>query len=74
MLPHTVWAANGDILLTRSGNGEGWSLPIQTLVLLTSLTFLPAILLMMTGFTRIIIVLSLLRNALGTPSTPPNQV
>ena len=74
LLPHAVWAANGDILLTRGGGGESWSLPIQTLVLLTSLTFLPAILLMMTGFTRIIIVLGLLRNALGTPSTPPNQV
>ncbi|QHM73239.1 flagellar type III secretion system pore protein FliP [Mixta intestinalis] len=76
LLPtHAAWAANGDILLTRStSGGEGWSLPIQTLVLLTSLTFLPAILLMMTGFTRVIIVLGLLRNALGTPSTPPNQV
>ncbi|MFD1801127.1 flagellar type III secretion system pore protein FliP [Mixta tenebrionis] len=76
LLPaHAAWAANGDILLTRAtGGGEGWSLPIQTLVLLTSLTFLPAILLMMTGFTRVIIVLGLLRNALGTPSTPPNQV
>lgn len=69
-----VWAANSDFMITRSGNGENWSLPIQTLVLLTSLTFLPAVLLMMTGFTRIIIVLGLLRNALGTPSTPPNQV
>ncbi|MGD8107221.1 flagellar type III secretion system pore protein FliP [Pantoea sp. FN0302] len=74
LLPHAALAANGDILLTRGGGGESWSLPIQTLVLLTSLTFLPAILLMMTGFTRIIIVLGLLRNALGTPSTPPNQV
>lgn len=67
-------AANGDVTLTRSADGENWSLPVQTLVLLTSLTFLPAILLMMTGFTRVIIVLGLLRNALGTPSTPPNQV
>ncbi|KML24151.1 flagellar biosynthesis protein flip [Leclercia adecarboxylata] len=75
MLPaHAALAANSDILLTRDGNGGSWSLPIQTLVLLTSLTFLPAVLLMMTGFTRIIIVLGLLRNALGTPSTPPNQV
>ncbi|MEG0232347.1 MAG: flagellar type III secretion system pore protein FliP [Hafnia sp.] len=71
---HEVWAANSDLLISRSGNGENWSLPLQTLVLLTSLTFLPAVLLMMTGFTRIIIVLGLLRNALGTPSTPPNQV
>ncbi|WP_419185288.1 flagellar type III secretion system pore protein FliP [Obesumbacterium proteus] len=71
---HEAWAANSDLLISRSGNGENWSLPLQTLVLLTSLTFLPAVLLMMTGFTRIIIVLGLLRNALGTPSTPPNQV
>jgi flagellar biosynthetic protein FliP len=56
------------------GGGQTWSLSIQTLLLLTSLTFLPAILLMMTGFTRIIIVLSLLRQALGTPTSPPNQV
>lgn len=75
LLPtHQALAANNDILLSHSGNGESWSLPIQTLVLLTSLTFLPAILLMMTGFTRIVIVLGLLRNALGTASTPPNQV
>ena len=57
-----------------ANGGQSWSLPVQTLVLLTSLTFLPAMLLMMTSFTRIIIVLGLLRNALGTPSAPPNQV
>ena len=75
MLPaQMALAANNDILLSHSANGESWSLPVQTLVLLTSLTFLPAILLMMTGFTRIVIVLGLLRSALGTASTPPNQV
>lgn len=47
-------------------------MPIQTL-LFTALSFLPAILLMMTGFTRIVIVLSLLRQALAQ-SAPPNQV
>ncbi len=57
-----------------AGGGQSYSLSIQTLLLLTSLTFLPAVLLMMTGFTRIIIVLSLLRQALGTPASPPNQV
>jgi flagellar biosynthetic protein FliP len=56
------------------GGGTQWSLSIQTLLLLTSLSFLPAILLMMTSFTRIIIVLSLLRHALGTQTSPPNQV
>jgi flagellar biosynthesis protein FliP len=56
------------------GGGTQWSLSIQTLLLLTSLTFLPALLLMMTSFTRIVIVLSLLRHALGTQTSPPNQV
>ncbi|MDI5987305.1 flagellar type III secretion system pore protein FliP [Halomonas sp. M4R5S39] len=54
--------------------GQQWSLSLQTLLLLSSLAFLPAMLLMMTGFTRIIIVLSLLRTAMGTQATPPNQV
>lgn len=56
------------------GGGQNYSLPVQTLILMTSLTFLPAALLMMTCFTRIIIVLSLLRQAIGTQSAPPNQV
>jgi flagellar biosynthesis protein FliP len=57
-----------------AGGGQSYSLSLQTLLLLTSLSFLPAVLLLMTGFTRIIIVLSLLRSAIGTPSAPPNQV
>jgi len=64
----------GLISQPMAGGGQSWSLPVQTLVFITSLTFLPAILLMMTSFTRIIIVFGLLRNALGTPSAPPNQV
>lgn len=55
-------------------DSETWSLSVQTLVMLTMLSFLPAALLMMTGFTRIIIVLGLLRHALGTASSPPNSV
>ncbi len=62
-------------LLVGTGNaGMSFSVPIQTLLFFTALSFLPAILLMMTGFTRIVIVLSLLRQALGTQSAPPNQV
>lgn len=62
-------------LLVGSGSGgTSFSVPIQTLLFFTALSFLPAILLMMTGFTRIVIVLSLLRQALGTQSAPPNQV
>ncbi|HTH94223.1 MAG TPA: flagellar type III secretion system pore protein FliP [Rhodocyclaceae bacterium] len=56
------------------GGGTQWSLSIQTLLLLTGLTFIPAVVLMMTGFTRIVIVLSLLRSALGTQTSPPNQI
>ncbi len=67
-------AQPGFPLLTGSAGGQSYSLPVQTLVFLTSLGFLPAILLMMSSFTRIIIVLSLLRHALGTQTTPPNQV
>ncbi len=57
-----------------NNGSQQWSLNLQTLIFLSSLTFLPALLLMMTSFTRIIIVLGLLRTALGTPSAPPNQV
>ncbi|MDR3100234.1 MAG: flagellar type III secretion system pore protein FliP [Paraburkholderia sp.] len=54
--------------------GTTYSLSVQTMLLLTMLSFLPAMVLMMTSFTRIIIVLSLLRQARGTTTTPPNQV
>ncbi|MGQ0509202.1 MAG: flagellar type III secretion system pore protein FliP [Betaproteobacteria bacterium] len=56
------------------GGGQVYSMPVQTLLALSALAFLPALLLLMTGFTRIVIVLSLLRHALGTQSSPPNQV
>lgn len=52
----------------------GFSSAVDILVFITLLSFLPAILIMMTSFTRIVIVLSLLRQALGTPAVPPNQV
>ncbi|QCP47807.1 flagellar type III secretion system pore protein FliP [Trinickia violacea] len=54
--------------------GTTYSLSVQTMLLLTMLSFLPAMVLMMTSFTRIIIVLSLLRQAMGLSTTPPNQV
>ncbi len=56
------------------GGTQNYSLSLQALIFLTALTFLPAALLMMTSFTRIVIVLSLLRQAMGTIQTPPNQV
>ena len=77
LIPTTFAADLGLPALTSTataGGGQTYSLSLQTLLLLTSLSFLPAVMLLMTSFTRIIIVLSLLRSALGTPSSPPNQV
>ena len=51
-----------------------YSLSLQILALMTTLTILPSLILGMTSFTRIIIVLSILRQAMGTQQTPPNQV
>ena len=62
------------LLVGAGGGGANFSVPIQTLLFFTALSFLPAILLMMTGFTRIVIVLSLFRQAIGTQAAPPNQV
>ena len=62
------------LLIGQGGSGTSYSVPIQTLLFFTALSFLPAMLLMMTGFTRIVIVLSLMRQAIGAQSAPPNQV
>jgi len=61
-------------LITQSADGQTLSLSIQILVLMTLLTLLPALILSTSAFVRIIIVLSILRQALGTAQTPPNQV
>jgi len=59
----------------KNPNGEiTYSLSLQVLALMTAVTLLPSLVLGMTSFTRIIIVLSILRQALGTQQTPPNQV
>ena len=61
--------------MTSGTDGEvQYSLTLQLLALMTVLTLLPSLLIMMTSFVRIIIVMSLLRQALGTAQTPPNQV
>ena len=76
-LPLLAFAQAGLPAVTSTptpGGGQTYTLSLQTLLLLTALTMLPAALLMMTSFTRIIIVLSLLRQALGTQTAPPNQV
>jgi len=69
-------AAGGLPAITVQGTGQGqsYSLTLQVLILMTAITFLPAIVLMMTSFTRIVIVLALLRQAIGAGTAPPNQV
>jgi flagellar biosynthetic protein FliP len=62
------------LLVGQSAGSTSYSVPIQTLLFFTALSFLPAVLLLMTGFTRIVIVLSLMRQAIGTQAAPPNQV
>jgi flagellar biosynthesis protein FliP len=62
------------LLIGSSAGSTSYSVPVQTLLFFTALSFLPAVLLLMTSFTRIVIVLSLLRQAIGTQAAPPNQV
>ena len=66
--------ANLPLVIGQGAQGTSYSVPIQTLLFFTALSFLPAVLLLMTGFTRIVIVLSLTRSALGTQQIPPNTV
>ncbi|WP_343188268.1 flagellar type III secretion system pore protein FliP [Buchnera aphidicola (Ceratoglyphina bambusae)] len=71
----SVYASNlnsiNNLFLNKENN---FSIPLDILIIISSLSFLPALILLMTSFTRIIIVLSLLRNALGLSYAPPNQI
>jgi flagellar biosynthetic protein FliP len=71
------WALAQNLPLVTSTTtkaGTVYSVPVQTLLAMTALSFLPAALMLMTSFTRILIVFSLLRQALGLQSMPPNIV
>ena len=77
LLSDAALAADGLAAVTvksAAGGGQTYSVSLQVLALMTALTLLPAAMMMMTSFTRIIIVLAILRTALGTAQTPPNQV
>jgi flagellar biosynthetic protein FliP len=77
LLVMAPWAQAQGIPMLNVSNAKGgqqYSLTLQLLALMTTLTLLPSMLVMMTSFVRIIIVLSLLRQALGTGQTPPNMV
>lgn len=70
---HNTDNANG-LSITYNNDSGSVSTPIKMLLVLTILSLAPSILIMMTSFTRIIIVLHFLRTAIGTQTTPPNQV
>jgi len=73
----SVWASQGLTAFTMvptDDGGKSYSVTLQILALMTVLSLLPAALIMTTSFTRIIIVLSILRQALGTAQTPSNQI
>ena len=75
--PAAALAAPGLDALSVAPDGNGgqtYTLSIQVLLLMTALSLLPAGLMLMTSFTRIVIVLSILRQALGTAQTPSNQI
>lgn len=78
LLPTQSIAANLDIsAFTVKINPDGtqdYSLSLQVVILMTLLSFLPSILVMMTSFTRIVIVLAILRQAIGLQTSPSNQV
>jgi flagellar biosynthetic protein FliP len=70
-------AEAGLTLVTSAANdagGQSYSVTIRILLIMTALTFLPAALMMTTSFARIVIVLSILRQAVGTPQTPSSQI
>jgi len=75
-LPNAAFAQTIPLFeaLPIKGGGTNYSVPVQTVLLLTALSFLPIMLMLMTSFTRILIVLSLLRQAMGLVTTPPNAV
>jgi flagellar biosynthetic protein FliP len=76
LLPQLLFAQGlpAVTVTTAPNGGETYSLTLQILILMTAFTLLPGIVLMMTAFTRIVIVLAILRQALGAGQAPPNQV
>ena len=74
-LPDLVWAQTLPLVTTKgTGANTTYSVPVETLLALTALSFLPAALILLTSFTRILIVFSLLRQALGLTTMLPNIV
>jgi flagellar biosynthetic protein FliP len=74
LLPAAPALAATPPVLTIPGIASGPATTLEILLVLTALSFAPAVLVLLTSFTRIVVVLSFLRTAMGTPTIPPNQV
>jgi flagellar biosynthetic protein FliP len=75
LFPLIAWSQTLPLVTAKQvGSGTSYAVPVETLLAITALSFLPAALVLMTSFTRIIIVFSLLRQALGLTTMPPNIV
>lgn len=78
LLSPSVFAETGALsaltVTTNAGGDQEYSVTLQVLAFMTALSFLPAMLILMTSFTRIVVVMSILRQALGLQQTPSNQV
>jgi len=75
LIPAAAWSQGIPMVnVTGTGKESQYSLSLQLLALMTTISLLPSLLLMMTSFVRIIVVMSILRQALGTGQTPPNNV
>ncbi len=72
LCPGNAWAAGSSLL--DALQSTGYSSAVKVLLVLTLISFVPALVLSMTSFTRLVIVFSLLRHAMGTQQAPPNQV
>jgi flagellar biosynthetic protein FliP len=78
VFPHLLFAADLGVpafsVATNADGKQTYTLTLQILAVMTALTLLPAVLMMLTSFTRIIIVLSIVRQAVGLPQAPSSQV
>ena len=73
-VPDAAEDVNNGFSIAYNNDGGSLSAPIKILLFLTVITLAPSILIMLTSFTRIIVVLHFLRSAIGTQTSPPNQV
>jgi len=74
LVPDNAWAQTFSLDLGADSTGSTTATMVQLIILLTVLTLAPSFLLMVTSFTRLVVVFSILRNAMGTGTTPPNQI